>query len=297
MAIENPISQFMQAIEAAGLGSPAINPDGELHRFHVEEDKPGSLNGWYLLHLDSVPAGAFGSWKAGFQQTWCAKSRNEMSHKERENLSRLLEQAKQKRQQQQQNTWAEGAAIARKRWEAAAPCIDYPYLTRKVVASYGLRVDRAGSLLIPIYHNDELCSLQIINANGCKRFLKSGKIAGAYFTIGKIKGAASLLICEGYATGVTLHQESRLPVVVAFNAGNLKPVALAVHSRHPSTKIIIAGDNDHSTKSNPGRAAAIEAARAIGGKWVVPDFTGLQVKPKDTDFNDLARLVAGRVAA
>ena len=39
--------------------------DGTIHRFRVPEDKPGSLNGWYVLYLDGIASGAFGSWKAG----------------------------------------------------------------------------------------------------------------------------------------------------------------------------------------------------------------------------------------
>lgn len=40
-------------------------PDGNIHRFHVPGDKPGSQNGWYLLSSDPVDKGCFGSLKAG----------------------------------------------------------------------------------------------------------------------------------------------------------------------------------------------------------------------------------------
>ena len=40
-------------------------PDGKIHRFHVAGDKPGSLNGWYLLFADPIATGCFGSPKAG----------------------------------------------------------------------------------------------------------------------------------------------------------------------------------------------------------------------------------------
>src|SRR5258708_6250867 len=45
--------------------------DGSLHRFHIEGDRPGTRNGWYVLHLDGIPAGSFGSWKTGDTYTWC----------------------------------------------------------------------------------------------------------------------------------------------------------------------------------------------------------------------------------
>lgn len=40
-------------------------PDGNIHRFHVPSDKPGSLNGWYLLFVEPIAKGCFGSPKAG----------------------------------------------------------------------------------------------------------------------------------------------------------------------------------------------------------------------------------------
>jgi len=44
--------------------------DGTIHRFRVPDDKAGTLNGWYVLHLDGIASGAFGSWKAGGSSTW-----------------------------------------------------------------------------------------------------------------------------------------------------------------------------------------------------------------------------------
>ena len=67
-------------------------------------------------------------------------------------------------------------------------------------------------------------------------------------------------------------------------------MALWVSRQHPDAEITICGDNDHATEGNPGRVAAIKAARAIGARWTIPDFANLVHGPKDTDFNDLARL-------
>ena len=66
---ENPIPidperAFRDAMLDAGITPPDyLEPDGEIHRFHVEGDKRGTKNGWYLLHLDEVPAGHFGCHK------------------------------------------------------------------------------------------------------------------------------------------------------------------------------------------------------------------------------------------
>ncbi|MBK7463038.1 MAG: hypothetical protein IPJ50_10300, partial [Betaproteobacteria bacterium] len=55
----------------AGLAmhKPALLGDGALHRYRVVTDKAGSTNGWYALHLDEKPFGAFGSWKTGQSDT------------------------------------------------------------------------------------------------------------------------------------------------------------------------------------------------------------------------------------
>ena len=54
------------AMAMAGLspsGTLDLRPDGRLVRFRLEGDKPGSRNGWAVLHDGPVPSGAFGSWR------------------------------------------------------------------------------------------------------------------------------------------------------------------------------------------------------------------------------------------
>src|SRR5687768_990691 len=71
-AMLNPIEQFHDAIEAAGLTPPlSIVPDGKLHRF-ASNGKRNDDAGWYVLHTDGIPAGCFGDWRGGITQTWCA---------------------------------------------------------------------------------------------------------------------------------------------------------------------------------------------------------------------------------
>ena len=70
------IDAFRAAMHEAGTPPPdVIEADGLLHRFHVEGDKRGTLNGWYCLHLDGRAAGIFGNWKTGMRCTWAANGR------------------------------------------------------------------------------------------------------------------------------------------------------------------------------------------------------------------------------
>ncbi len=147
------------------------------------------------------------------------------------------------------------------------------------------------SLLIPVLDvAGKVWSLQFISPDGEKRFFPGGKLRGHFFPIGLIDNSSKILITEGIATALTLHEDTQQTVIVAFNCGNLATVAEQVRWKYPDAEILICGDNDHATEGNPGRTKAIEAAARCGGDWVVPDFTGLNAGPKDTDFNDLYRL-------
>jgi hypothetical protein len=69
----DPEGDFRKELHENGLqASGRLLSDGELHRFHVRGDKAGSRNGWYVFHMDGIPAGAAGSWKTGARFTWHA---------------------------------------------------------------------------------------------------------------------------------------------------------------------------------------------------------------------------------
>src|SRR5690554_5627604 len=66
VAMTGPVTMFADALRCVfGQLDWLPIPDGQIHRFKVPGDKPGSHNGWYVLYLDGIASGAFGSWKAG----------------------------------------------------------------------------------------------------------------------------------------------------------------------------------------------------------------------------------------
>ena len=149
------------------------------------------------------------------------------------------------------------------------------------------------SLIVPALDIDgAIWSLQFIAPDSRKRFYPSGKIQGRFCPFGLTVNPAKVLICEGIATALTLHEDTSLPVIAAFNANNLVPVAEAIRWKYTNVDILICGDDDHMTEGNPGRTKAIEAAARCGGDWQLPDFTGLPRGLKDSDFNDLQQLQA-----
>jgi putative DNA primase/helicase len=160
---------------------------------------------------------------------------------------------------------------------------------QKNVEPHGTRQDRHGNLVVPISDGQTLTSLQFIGADGSKRFLSGGRISGCWFAIrGKKDGP--ILIGEGFATMATLTQETGAPAVIAFHAGNLKPVAQAVRRLNPKDDIVICGDDDQWTEGNPGRTKAKAAALEIGAMLLIPDFTGMDLSGRPTDWNDLCSL-------
>lgn len=279
--------EFLHAMSKEGIPcADPIIPDGRIHRFHLDGDRPGSKNGWYIFWDDNLPAGKFGSWKTGHDEVWCSKEASTLTMDEKEKFKQKMESAQRERQAALVQRQREAAQEAKRIWEAAASIEDHEYLQRKNVQAYGLR-QHEGRLLIPLCNeNDEIQSLQRIDGDGTKRFLPGGVIAGNFFAIGNESN--KIWIVEGYATGATIHHITGDRVYVAFNAGNLRPVAVAIRNKYPQANIIIAGDNDQWTPDNPGVTKAKDAADAIGGLMNIPEFRSTESKP--TDFNDLMTL-------
>ncbi len=272
-------ASFKTALEKAGLSTKyKITADGKLHRFTIQGDKPGSKNGWFVLYDDSLPAGSFGSWKTGFKGTWCAKAENTLTAVERGEFRRRMDAARKIREEEEQARRIAASNKALTIWKASPPAPDnHPYLMKKRVRNHGLRLHR-GALVIPMRDSAGILhSLQFIDGEGNKRFLSGGRKKGGYFLIGS--PVESLCIAEGYATAASIHESTGYPCAVAFDAGNLEPVALSLRARFSKIKITVCADNDEHTPGNPGLTKAREAAAACGALLAVPPIAG--------DFNDL----------
>jgi len=281
------LDSFRAAIAATGLTPPdQVIADGVLHRFN-SSGKRGDDSGWYVAHLDGTPAGAFGCWRAGVNETWTYRNGREYTATERAEQRRRIDEAQRLRAAEESRRHEEAAERAAKFWAEAKPADPaHPYLQAKGTAPHGIR--QAGDLLlIPVRINGELRSLQTIKPDGTKRFLTGGEVSGGYFSIGG-KPERTLLICEGFATGASLHECTGYLAAVAFNAGNLEAVARALRQRHPVIKLVVCADDDARTDGNPGVTKATAAARAVGGLVAVPEF-GADRPDGATDFNDLHR--------
>jgi putative DNA primase/helicase len=234
------IGHFRTAMLDAGLACCGeIIPDGKLHRVHIEGDKHRTRNGWYVLYANGIPAGSFGSWKLGVTHNWCARDRNLLNPFEQSDYQRRIKEATRQRAEEQAHSRSAAKDKAQSIWRLAQPVESHPYLSQKRVRAYGIRQYK-GCLVIPMRDTlGVIHSLQFIDAEGNKRFLSGGAISSHYHPIGKYQG--TLCIAEGYATGSTVHQATGHAVAVAFNAGNLKSVALALRAKFPDAKIVLYG--------------------------------------------------------
>lgn len=184
----------------------------------------------------------------------------------------------------------EAAAVdADKVWHAAAIGGTSAYLKRKGVHGHGVRYLGGGTVLVPLRDVDgKLWNVQRINAKGEKRFPPGGRVSGCFHVVGELAASAWVLIAEGYATAVTLHEATACAVVVAFNEVNVRHVASVIRQLVPDALLMFCADDDSETEArmgkNPGLVSATAAAAAVGGYWCKPE--GLP--PGATDFNDLA---------
>ncbi|MES2887302.1 MAG: PriCT-2 domain-containing protein [Pseudomonadota bacterium] len=202
---------------------------------------------------------------------------------------------------------AERVALAQ--WRAGRADGRSPYLERKGVDAEVVRFTEAGWILVPMLRYDlpreqSLKGLQIIRPDGTKKYTFGMDKCGASCRLGLVVDRDPIIVCEGYSTGLSIRMavERRLPVFVAFDAGNLPHVAAMLRQVHPTCLVLFAADDDWQTRdkrgrpTNPGRVAAQEAAELVqeeGGRacWTHPVFPrACPRRPEDTDFNDLHRL-------
>ena len=275
-------------------------------RCKVEGDR--EKRGWYWLsevlfdNSELHLVGSYGIYRgndSGKQTIKLGKS-TQMSAEQKAAIAARLK-ADQKRMQAMREAEAERAArLAAMAWRKYDPTGASGYLARKGVQAYGLRFAPSGHDTCAIPMTDatgKVWGLQLIRGKDRgnkleKQYWPKGlNKQGHYHLIGGTPRDI-LLIAEGYATAATLHTATNMPVAVAFDAGNLQPVAQALAKAYKHARILICADDDYLTAGNPGVTAAQAAALAVRGSHLAPIFADARPTDKKgaTDFNDLHAL-------
>jgi putative DNA primase/helicase len=276
--------------------------------------------GWYILHElttdrgDLLIVGSFGVWRGNENHAQKVELRKtEISREQREALRKRLAEDRRRADQARKREAERAAARAASAWKRLDPEGDSEYLARKGVVAHGLRFTRHGTAVVPLLDTaGRIHGLQFLRTPAAakeakrpaKEFWPPGLAKKGQFHLIGVPGWI-VLVAEGYATAATLHMATGHAVAVAFDAGNLGPVATALRKRYRQAKILICADDDilghcHHREgtgpecrarivlplhgetcpkcgnphgySNAGIAAASTAALGVDGAWLAPTF-------------------------
>lgn len=182
------------------------------------------------------------------------------------------------REQAQRADRAKAVACATKQWDTAERAdAHHPYLVRKQVEAHTCRQTSGGDLLLPIYDaQGEIQSVQTIADDGSKKFF-----AGAPTGLGRMMVGINMgrvILCEGYATGVSIFDAVLDQVCVTYSCENMEKVAR--EKAADGQVIILAADTGLSAEK------MARLARELDCPLVVPRD---DIPDNGTDFNDQAQ--------
>jgi putative DNA primase/helicase len=292
---------------ALGVELPAggLQCDGRIHRFGPKR------RCWYVLREYTTKRGArvvvgrFGDWKLG--QVALEVERTQLADDEWREFQRRREADARREAERRAQRAHHAANRARQQWMSASVEGSSPYLARKGVTGEFVKYFTDGTVLVPAWRFDQpnergqatMVGLQKIAPDGTKRFNRGMEKQGAAHRIGKqpVEGEP-MLLAEGLATALTLREatDRAYPVFIAFDAGNLLPVAKILRERYPKSPLLVCADDDWKTTLPDGDphntgvvAAGLVAAKIPLSLFARPIFPpGTERGDKDTDFNDLA---------
>lgn len=275
-----------------GFSESAVEADGTIHRVAHGCNPTGSAAGWYWVVTDP-PHGVCGCWRCGLRESWLGVE-GELTDEQRERI-RSLAEAREKAEEEEHAAVSGKLDAFRRTLNRADD--NHPYLIAKGVLAHGALI-HDGALILPLQDiHGRIWSAQGIShvprtdwGGATKSFERGGRVEGCFYPIGNVREAEKVVVCEGFATGATIHQVTELPVACAMTAGNLKAVAAAIRKNNPAAVVILAADNDRATAGNPGLTKAEEAALALSCELAIPDFGPVPPSSDASDFNDLARL-------
>ncbi|HBW7827371.1 TPA: DUF927 domain-containing protein [Klebsiella pneumoniae] len=204
----------------------------------------------------------------------------------REQMKAESQQREQERQRRKLAEIEQRRGLFVSHWQGLAETAfegESEYLMNKGLVGFTFPVLPDGSLLLGLVdESGTVTAAQTITQQGEKRLLAGSAKRGAYHAVNAADAPQSVLIAEGLATALSVHLiRPEALTVCAIDAGNLQPVAQAMHQRYPNAQIIIAADNDIKPgEPNTGKDAAEKAAKTVSG-WVA-----LPPSEEKADWND-----------
>ena len=294
-------------------------------RVRAEGDKGNDKAGSIRLHSDCRGGTVYNE-----RTRWCASWRDDagrtLSREERRRQNIQWAISKAEREESERLEILESRFTASTIIRESFLVMNHPYLTRKhikptrtmfwidahkvdeIMSERGIRNDKGemwrtglnGRLLVlPLIKDGELSSLQFIDAKGQKRFMRTGRVGGAYWLSSPIEvyeASSCIGIAEGVATALSVELVKGFPCVASMSSGNLRNVAMSFARRFPDKAFVILSDIGN------GEEDAKKAGDAIGAPPIKPYFTEEDVRAfkaitgsdKPTDWNDYC-IATGRL--
>ena len=332
--ITDVYSKFKDALNSAGLEIDIPMMDGILRRVRVNGDKGAQKSGAYVGYIDGIPAGFIQNFKTGFIGNWkyekldISPYSDELIYSKKTQIlskdNTVFIQRQLQREKELENEYKKTAKILYDEFLTAKfAVLDHTYFIKKrVYKNYGLKQDRFGNLLMPLFDiNEKFWSLQRIFPNGNKMIgaLLSNKQKqnsekllakkrGNFFVLSddmdiydknlvKLNIEALLkynkvYLCEGFATAASVCEACKMPVIVGIDVGNLEFVVQNFSARFCNIHIIIAADNDSKKEKESGFNIGKEKAMQIKNNFknvsvCIPNFNDTEISSGYSDFNDL----------
>lgn len=324
---QSAVEAFLALMQKNGCepkNASDVVADDVRHLIAMVGDKGGEKRLYYRLAIDGdFSYGWFKDCRSGETSNFSHKNGDTpISKEEKETLRKAREEAKEIERQERERKHAINSSRFKKVLKRLPIAKAHPYLDKKGISPHGVRLrPKKNELIIPLYGSDgTLNGLQKVSMSW-KGYVKNSKSQASYYPLAKGgEDLSTLIVAEGFATAATVREATDMPVIVAFDSGNLLPVIKALKIKYPGAQIIIAADSDQWTFDNKKRPDQIkakdisgddtrwetwrgegrcynvgvdkarQAAAAIGGAFVlIPPFTGAE-SGKPTDWNDLANL-------
>lgn len=273
---------FSEFAVSVGLVSRSFIADGKIHRCGTNK-KPRSLNGAYMC---DGKRGFAMDWSSGSLPSWW-NDKNARPWSEADKKAWAC-----KRREHEADRIAGYIDASKTATKILSECfIDtHPYLKLKghvdskgLIASngatmphpngYNIPID--GALIVPMRNcrNNSISGFQAIKWDERsdkfkKLFLPGMRAKEAIFKIGS---GSDVVLCEGYATGLSIHSAAsrlklNISVMCCFSASNLIEVA-KTHGKY------VLADHDQSKTGE-------QSAQATGLSWLMPEEV-------DMDWNDV----------
>lgn len=302
--------QFKEALNAQGLmvDTPIMN--GKIQRCQTIDDKAGEKSGAYKGFLDGYPAGYIQNFKTGYKANWKFQLSNQAKQTTIINQNKKVFKENTKEKERLLNLQLKTALRLEKEFKEAKTLEEsHPYLLKKglnELYNIKIKIDNFQNILIPLKdENGKIWSLQRISKDGKKiigviknkeerekNIEYSARKKGCFYTQKPLQEQDEFLLCEGFATAMTIQKALNKTTIMAVDVANMIDVAKKLNEKYPNKKITIFADNDLKQeikgKNNIGIDIANKIKKELNNvKVIIPKINNYEALKGISDFNDI----------